>query len=162
MQIRQLWSGKVPRLTKPVDPDRPRLSLARDLIEKGIRFKTLMHWGLLHECVNITCKDYAVQKTFLHQRIQFESFFYASILHVKMMLYSTLPWIEGFDLNPVSIRSSRLAVPLLVAFSEVHFRPKREQLQSLEGPLPENQGQNLALTVSCVPSSLDRGAHQML
>jgi len=37
------------------------------------------------------------------------------------------------------------------------FRAKREQLETFYGLLPESQGQNLALTVLCVPCSLDRG-----
>ena len=34
---------------------------------------------------------------------------------------------------------------------------KREQLERVQGPLPECQGQHLALTVLNVPSSLDSG-----
>ena len=37
------------------------------------------------------------------------------------------------------------------------FRAKREQLKMLCGHLPQRQGQNLALTVSCVPYSLEIG-----
>ena len=36
------------------------------------------------------------------------------------------------------------------------FRAKREQLQTVSGLLPEGRGRNLALTVLCVPCSLDR------
>jgi len=35
----------------------------------------------------------------------------------------------------------------------VPLRARREQLKSVYGLSPESQGQNLALTVSCVPSS---------
>ena len=34
----------------------------------------------------------------------------------------------------------------------------REALNTFEGLLPESQGQNLALTVLCVPYSLDSGS----
>ena len=35
---------------------------------------------------------------------------------------------------------------------EAHrFRSNREQLERVEGPVPGSQGQNLALTVLCVP-----------
>jgi len=37
------------------------------------------------------------------------------------------------------------------------FQPWIERLRRFEGRLPERHGQNLALTVSCVPYSLDRG-----
>ena len=37
------------------------------------------------------------------------------------------------------------------------FRAKMERLKRFSGPSPESQGQNLAVIVSCVPSSLDRG-----
>ena len=37
------------------------------------------------------------------------------------------------------------------------FRAKMEQLEGFEGLLPGSQGQNLASTVLCVPSSLDSG-----
>ena len=37
------------------------------------------------------------------------------------------------------------------------FRAKREQLEILEGISPESRGQDLALTVLYVPSSLDSG-----
>jgi len=44
---------------------------------------------------------------------------------------------------------------------EPAFRPRRFQakMEHVEG-LPESQGQNLALTVLCVPYSLDSGARQ--
>ena len=37
------------------------------------------------------------------------------------------------------------------------FRAKREQPKRLSRPLPESQGQNMALTVLSVPNSLDSG-----
>ena len=38
------------------------------------------------------------------------------------------------------------------------FRTEREQLERFSRLEPESQGQNLALTVVCVPCSLDSGA----
>ena len=39
----------------------------------------------------------------------------------------------------------------------VRFRARRGQLETLEGLLPDSQGQNLALTVLYMPYSLDSG-----
>ena len=37
------------------------------------------------------------------------------------------------------------------------IRAKRRQLETFKGPLPESQGQNVALTVEHVPYSLNSG-----
>ena len=44
-----------------------------------------------------------------------------------------------------------------VDFSQVRCRAKRDHLKTFQRLLPGGQGQNLALTVSCVPNSLDIG-----
>ena len=43
--------------------------------------------------------------------------------------------------------------------THVRFRAKREHLKRVQRHLSESQGQNLALTVLCVPYSLDNGTH---
>ena len=47
--------------------------------------------------------------------------------------------------------------PCVLVFAEARFPAKREQTKRLSGLLPESRGQNLALTVFCVPCSLDSG-----
>ena len=52
-----------------------------------------------------------------------------------------------------------------ICFRHNRFPAKREQCKRCQRPLPESQGQNLGLTVLCVPYSLDsralRGAYKV-
>ena len=43
-------------------------------------------------------------------------------------------------------------------FAWIRFRTKRAQLERVEDIVPESQGQNLALKVSCVPYALASGS----
>ena len=55
---------------------------------------------------------------------------------------------EGLDSDPCPPHQS---------FPHNRYRAKREQLERFQGHLPENQGQNLALTVLGVPGPIDSG-----
>ena len=70
--------------------------------------------------------------------------------------------VDGF----VGVTSSNLLIDALCQMKVLQccgrpavfaFRAKREQVQRFERLLSESQGHNLALTVLCVPSSLDKG-----
>jgi hypothetical protein len=71
-------------------------------VEKGFRFKTSIHWSLLHEYFNITGEHHAVYQTSLHQSFKLRPFFFVDQLSSEYGTSQTVngrfwPWLSGED-----------------------------------------------------------------
>ena len=62
--------------------------------------------------------------------------------------------------SPSSLLLSSLELSDTKVYEHLRFQAKSEHIERVPGLLPESQGQNVALTVLCVPYSLDNGMWQ--
>ena len=81
----------------------------------------------------------------------------ANVAHIRQSMpdYGVdLEVLKTFKVVPGPGRGSRWSP------TKVRFREKREHFKGFQQLLPESQSQNLAVTVLCVPYSLDRDARE--